>query len=305
MRFEKLDLNLLVALEALLQEQNVTAAADRVCLSQSAMSGVLNRLRDYFGDELLVKVGRQMALTPRAQTLVEPVRNALLIIKNTIATAPEFIPAEAQRKFTLSTSDYFLDINLSGVMRRLGKEAPGVSIDVVLPDENTQTKFERVDIDLVVALEQYMSNDHPYEVLFEEDHVVVAWKDNPHCVDGVSEKAFSELGHVAVRFGQRRAPAFVEQYLQAQRVKRRIEATVPFFGGIPQLILGTNRIATMMRRQAHMYAKMLPLAIHELPIEIPTVRECAQWHNFRRSEPATLWLVQRLKDESASPSTYG
>ncbi|MBL8630983.1 MAG: LysR family transcriptional regulator, partial [Rhodospirillaceae bacterium] len=165
MRFEKLDLNLLVALEALLQEQNVTAAADRVCLSQSAMSGVLNRLRDYFGDELLVKVGRQMALTPRAQTLVEPVRNALLIIKNTIATAPEFIPAEAQRKFTLSTSDYFLDINLSGVMRRLGKEAPGVSIDVVLPDENTQTKFERVDIDLVVALEQYMSNDHPYEVL--------------------------------------------------------------------------------------------------------------------------------------------
>src|SRR5215207_203605 len=104
MRFNRLDLNLLVALDALLSEKSITRASRRLNLSQSATSGVLARLRDYFKDELLVPVGRNLILTPLAVSLVDPVRDVLLQIQRTIEIKPEFDPATATREFRLFAS---------------------------------------------------------------------------------------------------------------------------------------------------------------------------------------------------------
>ncbi|MGD4540209.1 LysR family transcriptional regulator, partial [Xanthomonas citri pv. citri] len=106
MRFERLDLNLLVALDVLIAERSVSAAAKRLHLSQPAVSGALNRLREFFRDDLLVQVGRQMVLTPKADELADPVRDALLLIRTRITQPAGFDPATAEREFTIVASDY-------------------------------------------------------------------------------------------------------------------------------------------------------------------------------------------------------
>ena len=105
MQFHRFDLNLLIALDTLLREKNITRAAEKVFVSQPAMSAALHRLRDYFGDPLLVRVGREMELSPRGQSLVDPVREALLLIQATLGTQPTFTAATTQREFTLILSE--------------------------------------------------------------------------------------------------------------------------------------------------------------------------------------------------------
>jgi len=123
MRYHKLDLNLLTALKALLTEKNVTRAGESVHVTQSAMSGILARLREYFGDPLIVQVGRKMELTSLAQSLVEPVNDVLLRIDATIATRPEFNPLTTSRHFSLVASDYSINVLLLDVLRRVHSEA--------------------------------------------------------------------------------------------------------------------------------------------------------------------------------------
>ena len=110
MRLNKLDLNLLVALDAMLTETSITVAAQRLHMSQSAMSNALGRLRDHFQDKLLVQVGRRMEITPRGLVLREAVRDVLMRIDTTIAAQPEFDPAKSEREFTLLVSDYTLSL---------------------------------------------------------------------------------------------------------------------------------------------------------------------------------------------------
>src|SRR3954467_4262234 len=117
MRYQRIDLNLLIALDALLAERNVTRAAERMHMTQSAMSGVLARLREYFDDPLLVPVGRTLRLTPRAESLVQPVREILLKVDSTLGAHPEFDPANASRHFVVIASDYVSHVFLGEVLR--------------------------------------------------------------------------------------------------------------------------------------------------------------------------------------------
>jgi LysR family nod box-dependent transcriptional activator len=126
MQLNRFDLNLLIALDALLHEKNVARAAERVFVSQPAMSAALQKLREYFEDPLLVRVGRGMQLTPRGPSLVEPVREALLRIQATLGTQPSFDPRTVQRTFTLIVSADALLRVMPAVFRRLAREAPGI-----------------------------------------------------------------------------------------------------------------------------------------------------------------------------------
>src|SRR5579883_2295229 len=119
MHFRNLDLNLLVALDALLAERNITQAGKRLHLTQSAMSGALARLREYFGDELLAQVGRKMVPTPLGKSLTEPVRNALHNIQATIATKTRFDPATSKRHFKFMMSDYVATVLMSAALPRI------------------------------------------------------------------------------------------------------------------------------------------------------------------------------------------
>ena len=128
MHLNRFDLNLLVALDALLTERNVTRAAERVFIAQPAMSRALARLRRQFDDPLLIRVGRELRLTPVAQALIEPVRDALLQVQAALGTRPAFDPARSQRVFSLMVPDFVAPLLMPGVLRNLMAESDSVQV---------------------------------------------------------------------------------------------------------------------------------------------------------------------------------
>lgn len=306
MRLEKLDLNLLVALDALLQERGVSAAADRLHLSQSATSGALARLRDYFRDDLLVLNGRSMALTPRAEELVDPVRSVLEQIRATIMVADPFEPATSDRTLSIMATDYIFEILLRPAIIACATEAPGVRFELVPIVEHPVDALQRGRADLLIGIDNVVSTDHPSALLYTEDFVIAGWQDNPALAEPMTLATYEQLGHVAVRFGQRTS-SYEATAARLRSIARRVEVIAPNFMSVGGLLVGTHRIATIHRLLAMRMAEFLPLKLIDLPFEMPPVREIAQWSSRSANDPAVAWLVQRLKViagqlKSASPA---
>lgn len=294
MRFERLDLNLLVALDALLAERSVSLAAERICLSQSATSSALGRLRDYFGDELLVVKGRQMVLTSRAEALVEPVRAVLEQIRTTISVTPPFDPATSDRTIRVMASDYVTDVSLAATLNELQSEAPNMRFHILPMSEQLLESLERGFVDIIITIDYAISTDHPRQILFEDDYVVVGWNGNPAMQKPMTRELYFELGHISARFGRAQLFAFEDWFVRRQKQARRVEVIAPSFLTLPSLIIGSNRIATMHRKLATRLAEYLPLVLREVPMDIPPIREAAQWHISNNNDPAIRWFIERL-----------
>lgn len=295
MRFGRLDLNLLVALDALLTERSVSLAADRLCLSQSATSSALGRLRDYFGDDLLVLKGRSMILTARAEELIDPVRTVLEQIRTTVAVAPPFDPATADRVIRIMASDYSTEVLLARVLADLAVEAPNIRFEIQPMHDAPIEAIERGYVDLLLTIDYAISSDHPSQLLFEDDYVVVGDRDNPAMAVPMTRELYFDLGHVTARFGKSRVPAFDDWFVRRQKHQRRIEVVAPTFLSLPGLLVGTKRIATMHRRMAEVYARSMPLVMREIPFAIPPIRETVQWNIANSNDRALRWMVERLQ----------
>ena len=188
MRFQKLDLNLLVALDALLQERSVSLAADRIHLSQSATSSALGRLRDYFEDELLVLKGRSMVLTPRGEELIEPVRAVLDLIRSTIAIAQPFDPAISNRSIGIMASDYTVEVLLRRAMLEFAEEAPGITFEIMPLGDEVVEELQRGRADLLITIDTAISTEHPHEELWHDDFGVVGWSGNRAVADPLTRE---------------------------------------------------------------------------------------------------------------------
>jgi len=296
MRFKGLDLNLLVALDVLLAERNVTAAAEKLHLSQSAMSGALSRLRDYFRDDLLVQEGRRMVLTPRAFSLMAPVHTALLQIEATVAAPAEFDPGTCERRFVVEASDYVSEVLLGKVSHRMAVLAPNATLAVAPRGFNPDIALESGETDLLITPDFYASPDHPSELLFEDDFVVVGWTGNESLSDPLSEEAFYRLGHISAVFGRHDEPSFGERHLPRGGRVRRVEVTVPsFLQGVPFLI-GTQRVMLLHRRLAASLSRHFPLRAVAAPFHLPRLREVIQVHRIRAADPSFRWLAGLLHE---------
>lgn len=295
MRFGRLDLNLLVALDALLTERSVSLAADRLCLSQSATSSALGRLREYFGDELLVVKGRNMILTARAEELIEPVRAVLEQIRTTVAVAPPFDPATADRVIRIMASDYSTEVLLTDALATMERCAPSMRFEIQPMHDAPIEAIERGYIDLLLTIDYAISSDHPSQILFEDDYVVVGAADNPAMAEPMTRQLYFELGHVSARFGKARVPAFEDWFVRRQKQQRRVEVVAPSFLSLPGLVVGTRRIATMHRRMAEIVVRNMPLVIREIPFDIPPIREALQWNIANNNDRALRWVVEQLE----------
>lgn len=304
MHFHKLDLNLLVALDTLLEERSVSRAAARQHLSQSAMSSALSRLREYFGDELLVSVGRRMEPTALALSLAPQVRNILQQVRVTIETRPTFHPATAQRRFRVMTSDYLIEVLLADVVRQLATTAPGIQLEIVASGEASLAAFLRGDVDVIIAPDRNLLEDHPRTLLFEETFSCVVWSGNNSVSDPITIEQYVAMSHVTVLFGPNQ-PTMLEEWFanQAERgqgIERRVDIIAPNFGAVPHLVVGTQRVATMHSRHARLYQQLLPLRVVEPPPGFPTMREMVQWHRHLDTDPAIRWFVSLLTSFAAS-----
>src|SRR6185295_9523449 len=261
------------------------------------MSGALARLRHYFHDELLVPVGRQMALTPIAEGLVEPVRDILLQIRGTLGSKPQFDPLTATRHLSMAISDYVADILIADVLRRARHEAPQMTFELRGVGRRATEDLESGQLDFLISPEGYVSPNHPTEVLFEDTYTCVAWAGNESIGTSLTLEEYLNLGHVVVNVAGAEQPGnYDEQFLRRSNFKRRVEISVPTFSLAPQLVVGTGRVATITTRLAVKCAETLPLKLVPMPIAIPPMVEMLQWHKVHDYDPASQWFRRLLKE---------
>ncbi|WP_085034739.1 LysR family transcriptional regulator, partial [Ensifer aridi] len=286
MRFKGLDLNLLVALDALMAERNLTAAARSINLSQPAMSAAVARLRSYFDDELFTKSGRELIPTPRAERLAPAVRESLLHIQLSIISWDPFNPARSDRRFRIILSDYATLVLFEKIVERASREAPAVSFEFMPLADDYEDLLRRGDIDLLILPEMFMSDAHPRAKLFDEVHVCIGCRTNEELSEPLTFERYMSMGHVAVKFGNTRKPTIEESYLREHGLTRRIDVVVQGFSMIAPMVSGTQRIGTMPLRLAQHFAKTIPLRIVELPLPLPPFTEAVQWPALHNSDPA-------------------
>lgn len=292
MRFNKLDLNLLVALDALLTERSISRAGERLHLSQSATSNALARLRTYFNDELLVPVGRKLELTPRAETLRDAVRDVLVRVDSAILAQPRFEPAQSDRSFRLIVSDYTSVVLMPQMLALAGRQAPAVRFELLPLFDSPPRVLERGEADLLILpLEYRPPEQHPYDILFEEHFVCAVWNGGRFAhADELTAEQYAAAGHVVIE-----PPGMNEAELEGWLKRRypgvrRIEVTTYSFTAAPYLVLGTDRIATMHARLARLARKSLPLRLLPAPLPSPAMKQTMQWHKYRTQDPGLVWL---------------
>lgn len=295
MRFNKLDLNLLVALDALLTECSITRAAERVHLSQSAMSNALGRLRDYFEDELLVQVGRRLEPTPRAEVLREAVRDVLVRIDTSIAAQPQFDCTTSDREFRLCISDYSMEVLLPRVLEIAAHQRSTVRFRLQPQVAYPARALERGEADLLLIPKAYVSPDHPTELLFNDEFVCAVWRESSHVRDGLSFERYASAGHVVMQPVDTDKPAFESWFVQRYGLSRRIEVTTYSFAALPFLVVGTERVATVHAMLARAIAPALPIAMLPLPLPMPPFEQAMQWHKHRSLDPGLIWLRSLLQ----------
>ena len=307
MQLNRFDLNLLIALDALLHEKNVTRAAERVFVSQPAMSAALQKLREYFNDQLLVRIGRDMELTPRGLSLVEPVREALLKIQATLGTQPSFDPGTVQRTFSLIVSaDAVLRV-LPQVLRKLAREAPGITCHVEHFSDTTLSRLESGDADLFLGLNSlrlfglraFPETLHLFD-LRPVKWVAVVAKDHPSVGDNITEAQYLALPHVFGWPSGHTLP-LEEMVRRLTNADIMVRASTPGLLEIPFLLEGTELIATLPEHLATVLAKVAPVKVLPLPFETPETREVVIWHKRNESDPGHAWM-RNMIIASARPS---
>ncbi|GAB4270987.1 MAG: LysR substrate-binding domain-containing protein [Pararhodobacter sp.] len=299
MRFKRLDLNLLVALDHLLELKSVSGAADRMHMSQSAMSNALSRLREYFGDPLLVQVGRRMELTPRAEAMRDQVRDILVRIEATVESEPQFRPEASDRVFGLLMSDYTMTVLMPHVLSLAHAAGSRVRFNFLAQTDQPYVLLERGEADFLVAPRQLCSPDHPSETLFEDDYVCLVWSQGAFAGRPLSMDDYCRAGHV-VMVPPNRAQSMEARSLAQMGIERRVEVTTFSFSALPQLVVGTDRIATVHGLIARQAARILPLEILPMPLHLEPLQQTLQWHAYRDHDPGIQWVRRLLRDAAAA-----
>jgi LysR family transcriptional regulator, nod-box dependent transcriptional activator len=300
MQLNRFDLNLLIALDALLQEKNVTRAAERVFISQPAMSAALQKLREFFDDQLLVRIGRDMQLTPRGLSLVGPVREALLQVQATLGTQPTFDPRTVQRTFTLIASADALLRVMPTVLQRLSRDAPGIRCHIEHFSETTLSRLEYGDADLFIGLNSlrlFGLREFP-ESLRIVDLRPVRWlcavaKDHATVGDTITEEQYLALPHVFGWPSGHTVPLeeLVRRLLSADL---DVRATTQGLLEIPFMLAGTQLVATLPEDLARTLAKLAPIKLLPVPFETPDTHEVVIWHKRNEPDPGHAWLREVL-----------
>jgi LysR family nod box-dependent transcriptional activator len=300
MRFNKLDLNLLVVLDSVLSTRSVSRSAEALFLSQPATSLSLGRLREYFDDELLQPVGKTQVLTPLAAELSKPVRDVLLQIQAITRIRPTFDPSTSERRITIESSDYVISVLLADVVRRATSAAPLMKFDLRARSPQTSEHLDRGEIDLLITPDFATVPGHPAEPLFEDTFSCLACSDHFRAGQTLSEDAYFNATHATVEWGGGLRITHDASLIATGKRKRRQDVIAPSFTLVPELLIGTPRIATLPSRLAHQMARRLPLRVMPCPIKIRGFAENVQWHKYQDRDPAIVWVRSLLRDAANS-----
>ncbi|WP_420902816.1 LysR family transcriptional regulator [Pseudomonas gessardii] len=295
----RIDLNLLVILDALLSEQHVTRAAERLHLSQPAVSHALARLRDLLGDPLLVRQGGGLVATARALELAAPLADALAQMQSLLAPN-RFDPASARRTFRLAMSDYGAALLLPGLARALREQAPG--IDLVISHASREGMQEGVlsgEIDLAAGVFPDLPAELRSTPLFEEHYACLVDRDSLAPGGVLDLPTYLARPHVLLEMRGSGTPE-IERALTAIRERRHVAISLPHWGIAPQLIQGTDLILTVSS-QGLLNIDPRHLLVVPPPFYIPSFGFVLAWHKRRGGDGALQWLIAQVQDVLAKP----
>jgi len=288
------DLNLLLALEALLQERNVSRAGERLSVTQPTMSGALARLRRLFDDELLVRAGRTMQLTPLAETLALPVAEILTQIERTMGATRSFDPRTDARTFKLVATDYALLVLIRPTLQALTHSAPGIRLQVRTTGfTGYPSLLQRGEIDLAIVPEPLSrSTGMPAEPVLDDRFVAVVWRQNPDVGKRLTIEHLRRLPYLGYRFGS--STSMADQPLHDHTVTRDPDTLVESFVLGAHMIRGTRQVTFLQERLAKLFQETDELRLMKPPIRTPALTETMSWHPRNSHDPAHRWLRDQI-----------
>lgn len=280
-----LDLNLLVSLDALLSERSVSRAAEKLGLSQPALSAALRRLRRHFGDELLVRVGNSYRLTPLAASLISRVALAMDGVERVFDDRPEFDPAMCSRTFTIVTSDYAMSVVGAPLVAAMSVRAPHARLRFRQPALSQVAELAGVlrTFDVLMCPHGY-SADVPHMDLFRDRWVCIVAEQNTAIGDTVTVKELANASWVAA-LDQRTAYTPAAKQLELLGAALNIEVVTDGFLAVPALVAGTSRVALMQERVARTLPPGLGIRMLECPFEALPLIEALWWHPLYEQDP--------------------
>jgi DNA-binding transcriptional LysR family regulator len=286
----KYDLNLLPVFLTLMDERNVTRAAERLGMTQPALSNALGRLRDTLRDPLFIRERYGMKPTQMAEELAPVVRAALSSLDDAIGGQQEFDPALATRQFTIAPNSYVEYALMPAVVARLRDIAPGIRLRLIpFGNDLIETGAVSGATEMVLGRVVDPPDNMVVQHIMDDGLACVVRKDHPHVGDQLSQEQYEKLKHVNVLPpGRMRAGLF--QALQQRGVKREVAVSVTHFLAVPEMIAVSDYCATLPRLICKRLARDERLKVLAAPVDLGTFPVELAWHVRYRSDPAHRWL---------------
>lgn len=292
MDIRSLDLNLLVAFDAMLKHQNVTKAAEAIKLSQPAMSAALSRLRALFDDPLFVRTGAGMVPTPKAQALSPSIRLVVQTIQNDILVPKRFDPLRSDRTFTLVTPD-IAEVNfLPRLLSALAEKSPHINLrTLAMPREAAAYSLENGTAEMALG---YFPDLHKagffQQKLISSSHVCLIRKEHPDIGEKLSMAQFTQASHAVVKPDGREH--VFEQFLQNKGIQRRVVVELSHFMSLLPIIETSNFISTVPKDLADFFVRHGDVRYVATPMKSPIIDVHLFWHQRFHKDPAHIWLRQ-------------
>lgn len=303
MDLKDIDLNLLVVFNYLLTEGSVSGAAEKLNLSQPAVSNALKRLRSLTGDELFVRTVKGMEPTPYASALAEPISYALGTLHETLNQRASFNPLESQRKFVIAMTDLGEITLLPRLMALLSHSAPHVTISTVRnTHDSLSTDMEAGHVDLAIGLLPQLKTGFFQQRLFMQRYVCLMHRQHPWAGTEISRQQFFESEHVQV-ISAGTGHDQIDRIIDSGEQKRTVKLMVPHFVAVGHILNHTHLIATVPELYALHYSAPFELAYVRHPVDLPSIGINLFWHAKFHKEPGNQWLrriIFKLFSETAA-----
>ena len=289
---KSLDLNLLKGFDALYHERSVTRAAKQLCLTQPAVSGMLLRLRNNFGDPLFVRTQRGVIPTPRAIELAPQIKQVLNSIE-TLIRPTEFNPAQAQYSLTLAATDYALHVVVTPFLAALRQQAPGVSVAVLTVDDaRINRRMENGELDFALLTPESTYPELHAQQLFNEEYVCAMRKDHPALQEGpLTIDRFCQLEHAIVSLEGGGFSGPTDEALAAIGRQRKVALSVPSFLSLIRILQCSDLIALVPKR---LISLADGLVVQAPPLAVKGFTKLLAWHERTHADPRYIWVRSLL-----------
>lgn len=301
MHLQRLDLNLLIALDALLTDQNVTRAAERIHISQPGMSAALQKLRQHFSDPLLERIGRNMELTTRGRALADPVKTILTQIRELNDQGKSFDPSQAQRVFRISATAYVSELLAVPLIARLQQQAPMVSVQFEELSVNTIDRILNGQLDFAITISARILDkidEHSpllrSRKLFTDQFVVALAKSHPYSKETISFDQLCEMGYIETRFDS--SIIGVSELLWRQQPKQpQTRGWLPNFHLTLDTVGQTDMAAILPSLLVRLRGQRYGVRSLPVPFQMPLLEETLYSHKRNESDAGHRWMADTLE----------